>query len=432
MIPHGARDTGNQHRHMEGDKSLGFKMANLLNVLVTDNLQHIQSFFIPEETGVQKLDTLDLVFKLYTSGTVVFLILASGLLQIEQFAGSPIQCVHSTDDPEGLQVVATGSCWTNSTFVSTKVANWQDPELFGFGSDRCDSGSDRDCKFRLNYYQWTAFALLIQAWVFYLPRWIWNQCESGTLGSMVRAFSNLKDMKTRERRKMVVVLSEALLSEKHYWTFLSQFKVGLEVAMLVNLVLQVLFLDFFLGSFAFYFEGEGYNALTFHNLGLAMMAFWSKGHWGNAHQLDFSPGECLFPRKAKCDFFLYGRSGTPIQRQYICFLYLNNINEKTFTILWFWFACLGLALVSKLLFRLIRPAILRRFSEKKLQSACRRSVSDISDLEEPKGFNPKLIQDTHIPFGIMFILEILRRNCHPLVIKEATWNLVTMMRRKSN
>lgn len=37
------------------------------------------------------------------------------------------------------------------------------------------------------------------------------------------------------------------------------------------------------------------------------------------------------------NFTLYGQAGDPTQHQYLCFLFLNNINEKVYLIMWFWF-----------------------------------------------------------------------------------------------
>ena len=37
------------------------------------------------------------------------------------------------------------------------------------------------------------------------------------------------------------------------------------------------------------------------------------------------------------NFTIYGQAGDPTEHQYLCFLFLNNINEKVFLIMWFWF-----------------------------------------------------------------------------------------------
>ncbi len=48
------------------------------------------------------------------------------------------------------------------------------PCLKGIANDNiCPLG---DCQFRLDYYQWTAWILLLQAFIFYLPR-----CSSGVV-----------------------------------------------------------------------------------------------------------------------------------------------------------------------------------------------------------------------------------------------------------
>ena len=41
------------------------------------------------------------------------------------------------------------------------------------------------------------------------------------------------------------------------------------------------------------------------------------------------------------DLINYGVGGGDRKVQFLCFLYLNNINEKIFTLLWFWLHALA-------------------------------------------------------------------------------------------
>ena len=49
----------------------------------------------------------------------------------------------------------------------------------------------------------------------------------------------------------------------------------------------------------------------------------------------------LFPRVTKCNFHMFGPSGTIEKHDLMCVLALNIINEKIYVFLWFWFVILS-------------------------------------------------------------------------------------------
>lgn len=105
-----------------------------------------------------------------------------------------------------------------------------------------------------------------------------------------------------------------------------------EALCLVNVVLQLLFMDRFLG-------GE----------------FLSYG----ARVLQQEPHEradamaLVFPRVAKCQFQRYGPSGGMVTVNTLCLLPLNAVNEKTYAVLWFWLVALAALLSALLVYRLL-------------------------------------------------------------------------------
>ena len=63
----------------------------------------------------------------------------------------------------------------------------------------------------------------------------------------------------------------------------------------------------------------------------------------------------VFPKMTKCDFLMYGPSGTLQNVDALCVLGVNALNEKIFLILWFWlFLLLAVSLVQVL----VRSALL--------------------------------------------------------------------------
>lgn len=76
------------------------------------------------------------------------------------------------------------------------------------------------------------------------------------------------------------------------------------------------------------------------------------GQWESFNQ--------VFPKLTKCDFYNYGASGSKQKFDALCVLPLNNLNEKIFAILWFWFYGLAAVTFVALVYRfsvLISPKI---------------------------------------------------------------------------
>lgn len=45
---------------------------------------------------------------------------------------------------------------------------------------------DTDYNIYQNYYQWVAPVLLLQAFILYLPRALWNMCEKGVMEKLLK------------------------------------------------------------------------------------------------------------------------------------------------------------------------------------------------------------------------------------------------------
>lgn len=59
----------------------------------------------------------------------------------------------------------------------------------------------------------------------------------------------------------------------------------------------------------------------------------------------------LFPKMAKCEFFKYGPSGSMADRDLLCMLPLNIINEKIFAFLYFWYILLMILIGCNIVYR---------------------------------------------------------------------------------
>jgi hypothetical protein len=69
-----------------------------------------------------------------------------------------------------------------------------------------------------------------------------------------------------------------------------------------------------------------------------------------------------FLQVTKCIFHKYGPSGTIQKHDALCVMALNIVNEKIYTVLWFWFVLLaiisGLGLLWRMLTMLLHARLL--------------------------------------------------------------------------
>uniref|UniRef100_A0A1B0GJM5 Innexin n=1 Tax=Lutzomyia longipalpis TaxID=7200 RepID=A0A1B0GJM5_LUTLO len=114
----------------------------------------------------------------------------------------------------------------------------------------------------------------------------------------------------------------------------------------------------------------------------------------------------IFPKLGKCTFHRFGPSGTVVNRDALCLLPLNIINEKVFAILWLWM----LFLLAVSILNLIYKALIffsHHLRIKILQSqSCGQKYSDI-----------RLV--THNgDLGKWFFLYQMSRNVNPVIFCE--------------
>lgn len=112
-----------------------------------------------------------------------------------------------------------------------------------------------------------------------------------------------------------------------------------EILNLLNLLLQIYWTNLFLGG-------------AFYSLGPKVM----RERWDD--QMDAL--DIIFPKVTKCHFRKYGASGTLQMHDALCVMALNIINEKIYTILWFWYAFVLAATVLGLMWRVLTLFFYRR------------------------------------------------------------------------
>lgn len=64
----------------------------------------------------------------------------------------------------------------------------------------------------------------------------------------------------------------------------------------------------------------------------------------------------------KCTFHKYGASGTIQQHDALCVMALNVVNEKIYTVLWFWFIILAVLTTLGLVWRMLTMILHSRYT----------------------------------------------------------------------
>ncbi|KAG8191997.1 hypothetical protein JTE90_001733 [Oedothorax gibbosus] len=273
------------------------------------------------------------VFRMHSRWTVLILLVCSILLASRQHFGEPIHCLQR--DVSRIKALEN-FCWIHSTFVMPHAWNATvGVEVPHPGIDRHVPGKP---KVYHGYYQWVALALLLQAILFYLPRYLWKTWEKGTVKALAL---NLHDplLTDAEKEKSLTLLVRSL--NLHWGHFDAYFRKYLfcEVLTLVNVLAQMWALDVFLDG-------------VFTTFGIKVLQ-WSD--WDQEYRND--PLVRAFPRMTKCQFYDFGSSGDVQRVDALCILPLNVLNEKIFIFLWFWMVLLLVLTGVTVFFRLMLAAM---------------------------------------------------------------------------
>ncbi|GAB6024878.1 hypothetical protein CHUAL_009991 [Chamberlinius hualienensis] len=269
------------------------------------------------------------VFRLHYHITVIILISFSLIVTTRQYVGNPIECIHSKDVTENM---VNTFCWIHSTYTIPKAYHKKvGTEIPYPGIDRAPEMSDR--KYH-KYYQWVCFMLFFQAVLFYIPRWLWKNWESGKIEALMMGL-HLGVFTEAEKKFKKKLLMDYLWDNRcnHNWWAVRYFLC--EFLSLTNVVGQLFLMDRF-------FEGE------FLTYGIKVIQF------SESDQDDRNdPMLFIFPRITKCHFHKYGASGEVEKHDAICVLPLNIVNEKIYIFLWFWFIILLILTAMVLIFRVV-------------------------------------------------------------------------------
>lgn len=197
---------------------------------------------------------------------------------------------------------------------------------------------------------------------------------------------NANDDATRKERRLATVQYFDRTKGSHQ-LYVSKY-VFCEALNLANVVLQLYLMNFFLGG---QFFDYGMDILRVSELPIE-------------ERVD--PMSKVFPKVTKCTFNNYGPSGTVENKDGLCVLAINIINEKIYIFLWFWFLTLCVWTGVHLFIRILSMALINF----RMYILCNRAKgSQRSDLS---------IVVRKCAYGDFFLLMQLSKHFDPNVFHE--------------
>lgn len=276
--------------------------------------------------GIGEVSIDNFTFKLFYKWSASIFIAGSVITASSQFFGEPIACETSDDSVD--EEVLNSYCWMYTTFdIPT--------DFTGF----CSRKTFDSTNLYNTYYQWVSVFLMVQAIIFYIPRCIWLSMEGGLMNFLVKGNQGRVIEESAEKeRKLLSNFIEHVHNKFNKYAFcfffceLLNIIISLSQLFITNAFLNYQFLDY------------GYLVYRYYRLppeermsGLAV-----------------NPMCEVFPKVATCNYVRYGRGGGQENKNSMCILNLNMINDKVFAFLWFWHCLLIVAGINRIVTRSIQ------------------------------------------------------------------------------
>ncbi|CAF0756109.1 unnamed protein product [Rotaria sordida] len=285
-----------------------------------------------EQVGQSHKVDDDIIDRFNHRFTVVLLVTFTAFVSAKQFVGGPISCWTPAQfsDP---QVAYTNSiCWLKGTYYLEV-----DRQLIPHRTENSE--------FRIAYYQFVPYILLVMALFFYLPHMFWRNM-SRRIGFDLRSIiQNIKQVANTDinqialqihialeynsskhvvnRQKIFNRLLEIFQCSRGYRIRLSSLYIFVKIFYMINCLCQFYFLSTLL-SFPFH---------TFGTEWLSTML--KKIHTTASNESKW------FPRVVMCDFMVRHLGSNHHWMAVQCNLPINLFNELIFLIIWIWFMFLS-------------------------------------------------------------------------------------------
>ena len=364
--------------------------------------------------------------------TVSSVLVAVGTFLVEKMA---IDCYFGDEAKDHKEILNT-YCWIHSAFILPNASIEAHPNVGPYES------GEKNLTVTLKYYQWVTFMLVFQAGCFYFPWLVWRYLEKDILYNFIPSIFHLdsykedeKDKKKKDKKeddkdkkpkmnettqelqvtglnfsfKQVFgyvdggpikneEINEAIDSMIDNFTYNVSSKskgvysiyfyrfLACELLFLVNVILQLVLMDVFLGG-------------AFITYGINV--------WGlllKAPEEREDPINLVFPKVGKCTFRKFGHSGSVQVFDGICVLPITVVSEKLFVVLWHWLIILFILSCFMLVKQLLTVKS-SKMKVKKLEKICNGKI--MPDAQTVKSFAK------NVPDADFFFVTQLGDNLDP-------------------
>lgn len=306
-----------------------------------------------------------LLFKMSTKYTAGLMIIFFFIASANTYFGENIVC------QDGKEKVVDSDlrkayCWIEGSYLDGNLMNGtagKDHIQPGVGAKHFNKQfTDR---ISLRHYQWIAPLFLLKALLFFIPKYLWGIFDNGRMSKICNEIdAPLAEFDVIERRVKVERTMRYILN--------------LPGSYHTSYVIKYLFcetLSFLILMF---------NAYLLNMIFNDFWQIYSPALWAVLHN-DFKTWVWyttrLFPKMAKCDFQMYGSSGTIAYYDTLCVLPLNVVNDKIFLFIYCWYVILMLFYAINTLYKIC----ILLFKRMRIHSICNmaptmsyKSVKEIS------------------------------------------------------
>ena len=290
----------------------------------------------------------NVTFQLHYKVTFTILIACTILACASTYFGHPIQCMHQKKD---LKDLVNNYCWVLATFTIpaqlTGVGiNMPHPGLGQTTDPNLLRITEDGDEIRHAFYQFVCIVLFIQAAMFKIPQYIWRSWEDGKIKMMVKELNNQSlDPELTKKKAESRLASERYFvrTQGSHQSYVRGY-VFCEMLNFVIVIVQIWFMNWFLGG-------------QFLTYGIRYLEDLGTNHLPFEDRID--PIAKVFPKVTKCNFNNYGAGGGVENKDTLCLLAFNIINEKIYLFLWFWFAFLAVWTGIHCIFRILSGASMK-------------------------------------------------------------------------
>ena len=322
-------------------------------------------------------------FKLYSKASVGIFFLGAALSTLNEYTGGAITCRGSDATDYDKQY-----CWLNGVkhLQPNQVAS-----AINLG-DRCfsDGGDDKV----VNYYIWISLVLIFSSVLFFLPNQLWKYFEGG----MMEQFGSNRGEFLQDAEKSASNFKKMTKNHTKFYFFTFVFFETLNFVIGVTIFLLT---DWFLdGKFSNY----GSKTIAY----LRGSGQYTEVNTGNGDErVQLNPMCSVFPTSVRCDVSFSGANGRKDERNLLCILGQNIMNQKIYLILWVWFVVLFSVSACMIVYRVLTcmlPGFQRTHIQRYLRSSDDYAVRKLR------------LDFDHI--GNYFVLTQIGRNATPYTFRK--------------